>query len=120
MTCSSFIPFFVVVLFIILDIITGLLKSFYNNSYQSSEMRKGGLRKLGILVAMVLCYLIETGLPYLQIPINFPITIICAAYLVFMEITSIIENLSVLNPTIKEFLEKILNKIKGETINESK
>ena len=83
-------------------------------------MRKGGLRKLGIIVAMVLCYLIETGLPYLQIPINFPITIICAVYLVFMEITSIIENLSVLNPTIKEFFEKILNTIKGENINESK
>lgn len=120
MTCSSFIPFFVVILFIILDIITGLLKSFYNNSYQSSEMRKGGLRKLGILIAMVLCYLIETGLPYLQIPINFPITIICAAYLVFMEVTSIIENLSVLNPNIKDFLERLLNKIKGEYTNESK
>jgi toxin secretion/phage lysis holin len=120
MTCASFIPFLVVIVFIILDIITGLVKAFYNNSYSSSEMRKGGLRKIGIFLAVVLCYIVEVCLPYLNITINIPITIIAAAYLAFMEITSIIENLSALNPNIKDFLESIINKIKGGSKDESK
>jgi toxin secretion/phage lysis holin len=120
MTCASFIPFLVVIVFIILDIITGLVKSFYNNTYSSSEMRKGGLRKIGIFLAVVLCYIVEVCLPYLNITINIPITIIAAAYLAFMEITSIIENLSALNPNIKDFLESIINKIKGGSKDESK
>ena len=113
MTCASFIPFLVVIVFIILDIITGLVKAFYNNTYSSSEMRKGGLRKIGIFLSVVLCYIVEVCLPYLNITINIPITIIAAAYLAFMEITSIIENLSALNPNIKDFLKSIINKIKG-------
>jgi toxin secretion/phage lysis holin len=120
MTCASFIPFLVVIVFIILDIITGLVKAFYNNSYSSSEMRKGGLRKIGIFLAVVLCYIVEVCLPYLNITINIPITVIAAAYLAFMEITSIIENLSALNPNIKDFLESIINKIKGGSKDESK
>lgn len=120
MTCASFIPFLVVIIFIILDIITGLVKAFYNNSYSSSEMRKGGLRKIGIFLSVVLCYIVEVCLPYLNITINIPITIIAAAYLAFMEITSIIENLSALNPNIKDFLESIINKIKGGSKDESK
>lgn len=120
MTCASFIPFLVVIVFIILDIITGLVKAFYNNSYSSSEMGKGGLRKIGIFLAVVLCYIVELCLPYLNITINIPITVIAAAYLTFMEITSIIENLSALNPNIKDFLESIINKIKGGSKDESK
>jgi toxin secretion/phage lysis holin len=120
MTCASFIPFLVVIVFIILDIITGLVKAFYNNTYSSSEMRKGGLRKIGIFLSVVLCYIVEVCLPYLNITINIPITIIAAAYLAFMEITSIIENLSALNPNIKDFLESIINKIKGGSKDESK
>lgn len=119
MTCASFIPFLVVIVFIILDIITGLVKSFYN-TYSSSEMRKGGLRKIGIFLSVVLCYIVEVCLPYLNITINIPITIIAAAYLAFMEITSIIENLSAVNPNIKDFLESIINKIKGGSKDESK
>lgn len=120
MTCASFIPFLVVIVFIILDIITGLVKAFYNNTYSSSEMRKGGLRKISIFLSVVLCYIVEVCLPYLNITINIPITIIAAAYLAFMEITSIIENLSALNPNIKDFLESIINKIKGGSKDESK
>lgn len=92
--------------FIIFDILTGIIKSIYNKTFTSTNMRKGGLRKLVefillIIIAFVQIY-IKDSVP------NFPIDTLYAipGYVVLMEFSSIMENISEVNPDLKKLFPK--------------
>ena len=86
--------------FIILDMLTGLVKAFKEQDYTSSIMREGLFHKCG----SVLCILLGALTDYAQTLIDLGVTIsvsttICI-YICLMEIGSIIENVSIINPEI--------------------
>ena len=107
-------PVLVVLSFVILDIVTGLAKAFATTGFDSSIMRQGFWHKLGELLAVALTLAVDYGAPEIGLPISVHLTGICCAYLVLMEIGSIVENIGKINPALVGPLSKIFAKLRGD------
>lgn len=98
---------------ILLDIATGIMKAVYEGQFSSRGLRQGGLRKLSELVLVFL----GVGLEYAQtawgIETPFPATSIIGAYIVIMEIVSILENVGAMNKDMLCLIESIKKVLKG-------
>lgn len=91
----------ITVILIAMDYISGIAAAASRGNLQSSKMREGLWHKLGEVGAILLSYLVAEegryiGLPY-QINLLIPAVII---WISVMEITSILENLTILNPDL--------------------
>ena len=91
---------------ILLDIITGLIKAFYTNSFKSSVMRQGLFHKLGELLAVGILYGAQIALPMIGVDAHLPLFPAGVGYCVLMELGSIIENLRAFTPGIDNILGK--------------
>lgn len=104
----SAIPFLVVCIWALFDVITGLIKAFATNSYSSTKMREGLWHKAAIIAVCILAYALEmvTGLmdfsilPGWEQGATIPIVNAVTAYIVVMETGSIIENIVAINPDL--------------------
>lgn len=88
---------------IVLDYVSGIAAAASRGELQSSKMREGLWHKLGEVGAILLAYIVAQeghyiGLPY-QVDLLIPAVII---WISVMEVTSILENLALLNPDIGE------------------
>ena len=97
---TELIIYIIVTVFIILDIITGLLKAFKQKEYNSTIMREGLYHKCGSIICVIFGTLIDYSQKYLDIGANIPVLKAICGYIILMEITSIIENICLLNPDI--------------------
>lgn len=87
-------------IFIALDFLTGVLKSFKEKNYTSTVMREGLYHKVGSVLCVLLGYIVDYTQGYLDIGVTVPVATAICVYIVLMEIGSIIENISILNPEI--------------------
>lgn len=108
-----FRPVVIVLIFIALDIVTGIAKAFATTGFDSSVMRQGFFHKLGEIFAVALALIADRGLPEIGMPLDVEFSGLCCAYLVFMEIGSIVENIGAINPDMVGPLNKIFAKLKG-------
>ncbi len=101
----------IVMLFIILDFITGIVMAVKNSNLNSSIMRDGLFNKFGEIVIVAVGFLIDYGQSYLDMGFNVPVLESICVYIILMEIGSILENVSRINKSlvpekIREILEK--------------
>ncbi len=80
--------------------ITGLIKAFKEKAYTSSVMREGLFHKSGSIVCIVFATLVDYAQTLVDIGVTVPVAISVCAYIILMEIGSIIENLCKINPEI--------------------
>lgn len=97
--------------FIIIDILTGLVKAFATHSYSSTVMREGLFHKLGELLCIAFGALCDILLPQLGVVIPLPIAQSVSVYCVIMETGSIVENIGIINPDLAKYLGRIFEKI---------
>lgn len=83
--------------FIILDIITGVLRSIKQKVICSTMMREGLFHKSTYILIIALATLIEYATQYLNLGFEVPIIIPACIYICLTEVTSIIENLGGIN-----------------------
>lgn len=86
--------------FIVLDMITGLVKAFKEKGYCSSVMREGLFHKSGSILCVAFATLIDYAQTFLDLGVSVPVTIGICSYIVLMEAGSIIENVCAINPDI--------------------
>lgn len=86
--------------FMLLDIVTGLVKSFKEKAYTSTLMREGLYHKCGYILCIVFAVMVDYAQLYLELGINIPLIESVCAYIVLNEIGSIIENLAMINPDL--------------------
>lgn len=99
--------------FIILDYITGLVKAFKEKAYSSTVMRQGLYHKSGSILCIAFGALVDYAQMYLDLGISFPMAITMCAYIILMEIGSIIENVCKINPEIMpEKIQSYFSKLK--------
>ena len=110
----SFCPVFVVLVFIALDVATGIVKAFATTGFDSSIMRQGFFHKLGEVFAVALSMIADIGLPDIGVPLDIQLSALCCTYLVLMEIGSIVENIGAINPDLVGPLNKIFAKLRGD------
>lgn len=110
--------FIIVGSFIIFDIITGFIKALYKNKINSTIIRQGLYHKLTELLAMIFSAGVEYSANYINIGVQLPVLIVVSAYIIIMEIISIIENLCEVNPTLAKLFKPYLDKLKkwGDTM----
>lgn len=86
--------------FIVLDVATGFAQAIKNKDVQSQKMRDGLFHKLGFVFALLLAYMIEFSMLYLDLGFTVPVAASVCVYIVVTEIISILENIVSLNPDI--------------------
>lgn len=110
----------IVSIFILFDVVTGVIKALYQNGLNSTYLRKGLFHKLSEILAVVGAFLLEYGIQYIELGIDVPLLKATTAYICLMELISILENLAEVNPILgklfKPYLEKL--KLKGDEQNE--
>lgn len=95
-----------VAVFIVVDILSGLLKALYNKAFTSSVMRNGLFHKAGEILVLCLLYLVEIVSAAMGLDAGLPLFKTGCGYVVLMEIGSIIENLKVFTPGINNIIRK--------------
>ena len=94
-----------VFILIVLDVVSGIAAAFMNKTIDSSVMRRGLWHKasylLVILLAVALEWAVSVGGPALGIGLDLPIVVPTCIYLGLTEISSIGENLSQIDPSLR-------------------
>lgn len=98
--------------FIILDLISGLIKALKAKNLNSSTMRDGVFKKTGSILIIALGALVDYGQQYIDLGISLPVAAIFCGIIIMTEIVSIIENACTINPnllpdTFKSYFEKL-------------
>ena len=102
--------FYVLLLLIVIDYLSGVLVALYEKKLRSSVGRKGIFKKFGIIICVVFCILIDTlqisGIPELK-------TLIIL-FFTMNESISILENLSKIGVPLPGFLKLQFEDSKGK------
>ncbi len=91
---------------ILADIISGLLKAFYNKAFKSAKMRDGLFHKAGEVFVLALLFGVEYSAPTVGVELGLPLFKAGCGYVFIMEIGSIIENLRTFTPGIDHILKR--------------
>lgn len=103
----------IVLVFIVFDVVTGLIKAGYNGNYNSAIMRQGGFRKSMEVMAMAVAYFVEYAIVYINIGVDVPAVPAVTVYICIMELISILENICAVNPQMCALFKPYLDKLKG-------
>lgn len=87
--------------FIALDILTGVIGAVANGALDSSKMRSGLFHKTAFYGAFALAAALEFAARTVELGIEIPAVSAVVAYIVATEVVSIIENLCIINPELK-------------------
>ncbi|QIG78011.1 holin [Bifidobacterium phage BadAztec1] len=90
--------------FILADIITGYLGAWASRQLSSSKMRKGLVHKATLCIIMALGALIDfaQSRDIVNLGYDIPMFEVICIYIIFMEINSIIENVGIIFPDLKD------------------
>lgn len=111
------------------DFITGIIKGYTTGVLSSTKMRKGGINKLGEIIVMATACGLEIGIKQLGNYYNSDelakltgavTAIVVFVYIVIMEIISILENYSEINPEAAGWITKLLKRLKSNQDNDKK
>ncbi len=88
------------------DIVTGWIQASVNGTWDSTKMRKGLFRKSGELLTIVVAYAIQEAI---VLPLD--VTSCISAYIIIMELLSILENLDQAGVPVPVFIKSRLGKV---------
>lgn len=100
---KSFVLLVIVLIFIGLDVLVGVARSFMLHEFSTAKLREGIVHKATLIVILLLAWLCDTAM--LHVPeLGMQQFILFAAEVImfFMELTSIFESLVKLNPSLSE------------------
>lgn len=89
-----------------IDVLTGIIKAWAHNDFQSAIMRAGLAKKAGEIVILIVGELLSYGLMLPEAIMN------CVSfYIIFMEMMSILENADELGIPIPKFVKDVINNV---------
>ena len=91
-----------VLCFIVMDVVTGIAQAAKNKSLDSTKMRDGLYHKIGFMLAVVLAYLCEYSMNWLDLGFDIPMVGGVCAFICLTEVVSILENIAMLTPELSE------------------
>ena len=95
-----------------IDVLSGVIKAWAHNDFQSKIMRAGLAKKAGEIVILVVGELVSFGLLLPDTIMN------CISfYIIFMEIMSILENADALGIPIPKFVKDVINNVDDQLQN---
>ena len=110
------IPFITLIVIMLLDYITGIVKAWQKANLNSSIGIKGIIKKVFniflVIIGVVLDIIIIYIFPEMQVKMLFSMMI--TFYIIINEIISILENINELGIKIPKFVEKLISKLKNK------
>lgn len=102
----------VLLFFIILDLLSGIVKGIVKKKFSSSRLRKGLFVKSAIILLYITFYILDIAIKYkvIALKVNIKFAPMILTYIILMEVVSIIENCTQINKD----LSKVTNKLKEE------
>ena len=100
----SYWIFLLPLVFMAIDVLTGYLYAWQTHDIQSSKMRSGIVKKGGEMICIMACYVLSVAL---TLPID--ITKFFSILIVFTEVNSNIENLSLLGVPMPGWVRRRIN-----------
>lgn len=88
------------------DIITGWIQATINGTWDSTKMRVGLFRKSGELLVIIISYAV-----YAAISLPFDVPAFIAAYIIIMELISVMENLDQAGLPVPRWVTRRLRKV---------
>lgn len=107
-----------VIVFILFDILTGFMKALYKEGLNSTLLRRGMYHKLSEVISVLGSGLLEYGVRYINLGVDLPVLSVVGIYICLMELVSILENISEVNPTLGKVFKPYLEKLKKDDENE--
>ncbi|HFK1543524.1 TPA: holin family protein [Bacillus cereus] len=103
-------PLQVIIACVILDIITGMLKGWRDNSFSSQRMREGFTTKIGYFIVIMLATMFDSLMPETA-PL---LRTVAVWFYIFVEGVSVLENLASLGVPIPQGIVDRLSQVKGK------
>lgn len=101
--CRQYAMFFAIVLvFIVFDVLSGLIQAIANNELASTVMRRGLWHKAGIILTMFFAVAINLVSEFINLGFDIPAVQGVTVYIVLMEARSIWENIRLIAPEISD------------------
>lgn len=104
--------------FILFDILTGILKGLKNGHLNSTKLRTGLYTKVSEILAVLLAHGIELGADYINLGFTIPMRGVVVTYIAVTELVSILENLGELNPVLDKLFKPYLEKLRERSEND--
>lgn len=86
--------------FVILDVVSGVMKAAKNGELSSSKMREGLWHKSGYVLIVCMAIFIEMGSQHVDLGFDMPLIVPACIYIIGSEIMSIFENAKAINPDL--------------------
>lgn len=90
-----------VIFFIITDYVTGVVKAIMKSTLSSSKMREGLGHKFAYLILTLVAYFIDTINSHIDIGLPVSVFVCTVSGICLIELTSILENITAINPNLK-------------------
>lgn len=87
------------------DVVSGWIQATINSTWDSTKMRKGLFRKGGEMLVVVIAWIVG-----IAVPMDINIAVFFSAYIVLMELVSVIENLDLAGIPMPVWVIKRLKK----------
>lgn len=105
LTPVNAVPLLIVCGFALFDVLLGLAKAFATNTFTSEKMRLGLWHKMAEIAVVVLAMALEIATQFMDLQAvgmeSIPVASVVAAYVVLMEVGSLLESIGEINPDLK-------------------
>lgn len=91
----------IVCVFVVMDLVTGIMQAVANKTLDSTKMRSGLWHKCGFIMAVILAALVECAMQFIDLGFTLPLFVPVCTFIILTEIVSIFENVCRLSPELE-------------------
>ena len=99
---TLFYEILAVLVFIIMDYVTGVINAVMHGKHSSTKMREGLGNKFAYLCVFFIAWFIDFEMGHIDIGFHSALTPLVTVGIVFIELSSIIENIGKINPELAQ------------------
>ena len=98
-----------VVVFMMVDVLTGVLKALRNKELSSTKAREGMYKKASFILFVGFGYLADFAMDYVDMGFKFPAAVTISTLIILTEAISVLENLGSINPDLVKMVARFLS-----------
>ena len=108
-----------VVVFMMVDVLTGVLKALKNKELSSTKAREGIYKKASFILFVAFGYLADFAMDYVDMGFKFPAAVTISTLIILTEAISVLENLGSINPDLVKMVAPFLSALNNKKDSDS-
>lgn len=102
------------VAFMMVDVLTGVLKAVKNKELSSTRAREGIYKKASFILFIAFGYLADYAMAYVDLGFNFPAAATICTLVILTEAISVLENIGQINPDLVKLIAPFLSALNNK------